>query len=57
MNVRHASRDLRRCFPRLGGLLVLWLGTVLVASGCDRGPDELLVAYSGSSQAYIEPCG
>ena len=33
--------------------LSLWLGV----AGCRSGSDELLVAYSGDCQAWIEPCG
>lgn len=56
------SRNAVRTFPRRrpwrqAPLLVLGLATASLGIGCDRGPDELLVAYSGNNQAYIEPCG
>ncbi|HZM15264.1 MAG TPA: hypothetical protein VFE28_04605 [Candidatus Krumholzibacteria bacterium] len=33
--------------------LALWLGV----AGCRSRSDELLVAYSGDCQAWIDPCG
>ena len=46
-----------RCAARRATLAAFGLAAGLAALGCARGPDELLVAYSGNSQAYIEPCG
>jgi len=39
------------------GVVALGLFAATSLGGCGRGETDLLVAYSGDCQAYIEPCG
>lgn len=53
------ANDERRIVKGRSGtnLLILLVGLLVLLSACQRSEPELLVAYSGDGQAYIEPCG
>ena len=50
--MRRRVRHLQRA-----SLLLLLVGLLVLPSACQKSQPELLVAYSGDGQGYIEPCG